>query len=173
MRHKLAVILNGRPGVGKDSLCDAVIKRGGARKVSSIDPILALARQGGWDGVKNAAGRKLLSDLKRAFAEYNDLPNRYILEACKEFLQSEDDILFVHIRESDQIDAFRRAAGDTPCVTLLVRRPGAYTQKMGNPSDDGTDECIYDFVFDNDQTLPQSEEAFFRLIRRLYESHAH
>ena len=167
---KLAIVINGKPESGKDALCDAVIKDYRARKISSIDPIVEIAKQGGWDGVKDARSRKLLSGLKRLFAEFNDLPNRYAVEEFHKFLESSDGILFVHIRERDQIEAFKAAAGER-CVTLLVRRPGP-SGKIGNPSDDEVDYAHYDHIFDNDRPLPEAEKAFCALIEYICARHA-
>ncbi|MCL2004273.1 MAG: hypothetical protein FWG72_09775 [Oscillospiraceae bacterium] len=167
---KLTVVINGKPESGKDALCDAVVRQGRARKISSIDPIAAIAKQGGWDGVKDARSRKLLSDLKRIFAEYNDLPTQYLLQEYRRFLGSEDEVLFVHIRERDQIEAFKTAAAG-PCVTLLIRRPGS-SGKMGNPSDDEVNLVHYDVTFENDQPLADAEKAFCKLIGYLLKKHA-
>ena len=164
--EKLAIIINGRPGSGKDSLCDAVIKQRRAGKISSIDPIADIARKGGWDGIKSAASRKLLSDLKRIFSEYNDLPNRYVLEKYHEFLQSGDDILFIHIREKDQIEDIQNKIFGR-CVTLLIRRPGT-EMAVGNPSDDEVEQFPYDFSYNNDKPLDQSESDFIELCEKLY-----
>jgi hypothetical protein len=168
---KLAIIINGKPGAGKDALCDAAIGRGNARKVSSIDPIRDIAvREFGWDGQKDAKGRKLLSDLKRAAAEYNDLPNRYILGEYRRFLGGGDDVLFLHIREKDQIETFRKSAAG-PCVTLLVRRPGT-GGKTGNQSDDKAENYSYDVIFDNDLPLHEAGKAFCNLIDYLLNTYA-
>jgi hypothetical protein len=167
---KLAVIINGKPQSGKDALCDAVIRQGRARKITSIDPIAEIARQGGWDGVKDARSRKLLSGLKRVFAEYNDLSSQYVLREYRTFLSGEDEVLFIHIREKDQIDAFIKAAA-SPCVTLLVRRPGTEA-KTGNASDDEVEQISYDVIFDNDQPLEDSAGSFCKLIEYLKQAHA-
>jgi hypothetical protein len=169
---KLAIIINGKPGAGKDALCDAVVRQGRARKISSIGPIAEIARQGGWDGVKTPQSRKLLSDLKRAFAEFNDLPNQYLLNEYRAFLCGEDDILFIHIREKDQVEAFRKAA-DGRCVTLLIRRPGAGgVRKYGNASDDDVERISYDVIFDNDQPLEESSGSFCNLMDYLLQTYA-
>jgi hypothetical protein len=165
---KLAIIINGKPGSGKDALCDAVILRGRAGKVSSIEPIVEIAKLGGWDGVKDAKSRKLLSDLKSLFAEFNGLPTRYLLEKYQEFSSGLDEVLFVHIRECGQIDAFIRGISG-PAVTLLVRRPGI--GETGNRSDDETDNYTYDVIFDNDLPLEESERAFCALVDGIREKY--
>ncbi len=164
---KLAIIVNGKPESGKDFLCDAVTRP--ARKISSIDPIVPIAKLGGWDGVKTKKSRKLLSDLKRIFTEFNDLPTRYALEEYHKFLQSEDEILFVHIREPDQIEAFKKAAN--PCVALLIRRAGT-EETVGNVSDDGIDKTSYDCTYENDKSPGEAGEDFRAFISRIFERYA-
>ena len=160
---KLAIIINGKPGVGKDTLCDAVIARGRARKASSIDPIAQAAKILDWDGVKDARARKFLSDLKRLSAQFNDWPNRYLQKAYQDL--PENEILFVHIREQDQIEAFRKAVGDN-CAALLITRPGM-DGEMGNASDDEVEGIAYDYTYCNDKPLDQAGEDFCVFIDRV------
>jgi hypothetical protein len=167
---KLTIIINGKPGSGKDALCDAVIRQGRARKASSIEPIRAIAGLGGWDGVKDAKSRKLLSDLKRLFTEYNNLPAKYLSEVYENFLYSEDEVLFVHIRESDQIAAFINGIS-RKAVSLLVRRPGT-EGAVGNRSDDETESYNYDEIFDNDKPLEDAEKAFCKLVSEMLKKYA-
>ncbi len=166
---KLAIIVNGKPESGKDFLCDAVSSVRPARKISSIDPIVPIAKQGGWDGVKSKKSRKLLSDLKRIFTEFNDLPTRYVLEKYRNFLQSEDEILFVHIREPDQIEAFKRVASH--CVTLLIHRPGT-EETFGNESDDGINNFPYDCTYNNEKSPAEAGSDFRLFISRIFELYA-
>ena len=44
---KTVIIINGKGGVGKDTLCDFISKYYPTRKISSITPILAIAKAGG------------------------------------------------------------------------------------------------------------------------------
>ena len=52
----------------------------------------------GWRGEKDSRSRRFLADLKRVFSEYNDLPCRYLEEEYRKFLESDAQLLFVHIR---------------------------------------------------------------------------
>ncbi|MDR1668459.1 MAG: hypothetical protein LBR76_00685 [Oscillospiraceae bacterium] len=165
---KLAIIVNGKPESGKDFLCDAAIAKFRARKISSIDPILPIAKLGGWDGVKTQKSRKLLSDLKHAFTEFNDLSHQYVLEKYRDFLQSEDSILFVHIRERDQIEAFKQAAEH--CVTILIRRPDT-ERTVGNASDDGINRIAYDYIYDNTHGLTDAAADFNTFILDILHEH--
>ena len=96
---KRIVIINGKGGVGKDTLCDVIAKKYIVKNVSSITPIKEIARIGGWQGGKENKDRKFLADLKNLFVEYNDLPFVYLKKEMESFLQAKEEILFVHIRE--------------------------------------------------------------------------
>ena len=164
--NKLTIVINGKGGVGKDTLCLSLQERR-VRNISSITPIKEIAAQHGWNGEKDLKSRRFLAELKRVFTEYNDLPNRYLVQQAQEFGESEDEILFVHIREADQIEAFVRGV-DGNCITLLVRRDlpevaGGY----GTRADDDVENYPYDIIFDNNRPLEQSTAAFAALIEQL------
>ena len=81
------------------------------------------------------------------------------------FRQSDRQLLFVHIREPEQIARFRDAAGEG-CQAILVRRPALEQARgpLGNRSDDGVNGYDYDHVFVNDgplDTLPDKVRRFF------------
>ena len=161
---KIAIVINGAGGVGKDTLCNMAARHFRVRNLSSVDPIKAIAAQCGWDGTKDARSRRFLSDLKALCIAYNDFPTRWAADRYREFLASEDEVFFFHIREPEEIRKFVDATGGA-ARTLLVRggartRNGAY----GNASDDGVENYRYDVYFVNDRPLAQTEAAFTRLI---------
>lgn len=161
-------IINGSGGVGKDTLCDLAAQRWRTQNVSSITPVLAVARAAGWNGEKTPAARRFLSDLKAACTQFNDLPFTYCMEQCRAFLQSENEIFFVHIREKEEIARFCEAAG-AGCKTILVKRPSHEQARgaLGNRSDDEVAAYPYDYTFENDcslQELPQKAVSFFQNI---------
>jgi len=167
---KIVVAINGAGGAGKDSFCEAVAQRYQTRNVSSIDPIKKLAERGGWTyDDKSMAGRRLLAELKAAFTRYNDLPNRYVVEQYRQFMEApQEEVLFVHIREPEEIEKFRREVPG--CRTLLVRSPRTGETVYGNDADDRVEGFPYDFVYMNDKPLeemPADALAFFaKLMRR-------
>ncbi len=154
---KAVFIINGTGGVGKDTVCEMAAALCPVRSVSSITPIVEIARSAGWDGVKTPASRRLLSRLKDAFTEYNDLPFRYCMQQVEEFLAGSERLMFLHVREPREIERLRQAVGPC-CHTLLVRRPGVSGQLLGNPSDDGVEGYQYDAVIENDGGLDELRE---------------
>lgn len=163
---KRVFIINGSGGVGKDTICALAARVWKVKNTSSITPIHDVARAAGWNGDKTPAARRLLSRLKEVCTEYNDLPFRYCVGAYQEFLQGTDEILFVHIREPEEIERFRQTVGGF-CRTVLVRRPALEQSRglLGNRSDDGVENYRYDCIFENDgplEALPDKVERFFR-----------
>ena len=155
--NKIVIIINGKGGAGKDTICDIVSQHYNTMNVSSIDPIKEIALKYGWNGEKDNKSRKFLADLKRAFIEYNDLPNNYLKRKYDDFISADDKkILFVHIREADQIDAFKSMI-NTKCVTLLVT--GADSGELGNLSDDETGAYSYDYYYDNTGPIEQLQNS--------------
>ena len=166
--NKLAIVINGGGGAGKDTLCDMAAKHFDVVNVSSIDPIKRIARENGWNGEKDLRSRKFLADLKQLFTEYNDLPTRYILDKYKEFLLGEGQIFFVHIREGAQIAHFIEEAekiGKRP-LSLLVRSKRCESV-YGNASDDDVANYSYDYYYDNDLPLDEAENDFCEFLNKI------
>ena len=154
---KLAIVINGAGGVGKDTLCNMAKSEFRIDNISSISPIKRIAKMCGWNGKKDDKSRKFLSDLKLLCVEYNDYPTVWAYNKYKSFLESEDDIMFVHIREPWEIEKFVKAT-EGVAKTLLVRggsrsRAGAY----GNAADDMVENYTYDYYFVNDRPLDETE----------------
>ena len=161
---KLTLVINGRGGVGKDTLCDAAAAHFRVMNVSSITPIKELAAICGWQGEKTDRARRFLADLKALTAAYNDYPTAWITAQYRAFLAGEDEILFVHIREGEEIRKFVDATGGD-AKTLLVRanrRMAAHT--YGNASDDMVENYAYDYYFDTDDAPEVAAEKFVSLL---------
>ena len=138
---KTVIIINGAGGAGKDTLCAIAARHYAVTSVSAVDRIKEIARFGGWDGVKDERGRKLLSDIKLAFIAYNDLPFASLMEAYRAFCASQARVLFIHCREPKEIAKLQAAIPGS--LSLLVRRPGAQSH-FGNASDDEVENYRYD-----------------------------
>lgn len=165
IHKKLVIVINGRGGVGKDTLCEALRTDYLVTNISAITPIKEIARTYGWNGEKDERSRRFLANLKRVFVEYNDLPNRYLLSEYEKFISNDAEILCVHIREKDQIEKFVKSI-TLPCITLLVKRnTELLSKKYGNDADDGVEEYCYDYEFSNDDSIEVSAEKFRALIR--------
>jgi hypothetical protein len=155
-------------GVGKDTICGIVANHYRVKNISAIDPIKQIATYGGRDySDKSPKGRKLLSDIKLAFIDYNDLPLKHLLTEYSNFLEDSNEILFVHIRETGEIKKFKDMI-NSDCITLLVTSNESIV--YGNFSDDDVINYQYDYTYKNILSLAALEEDFMcffsSIIRR-------
>ncbi len=163
---KAIIVINGAGGVGKDTLCDAAKAVYKIRNISTIMPIKEIAASCGWNGAKDNKSRKFLSDMKRLCAEYNDFPTNWAKKQFEDFLKTDEQILFVHIREPEEIEKFVLATGGV-AKTLLVRGGARFKQHFegyGNASDDGVENYTYDYYFNNDTAIEDAKCRFLAFL---------
>lgn len=165
--NKVTFVINGAGGVGKDTLCEIASRRFKVKNISSITPIKEIATLCGWNGTKDNKSRKFLSDLKKVCIEYNDYPTVWAKAQYDSFLVSDEEIMFVHIREPEEIAKFVLAT-DGEAKTLLVRGGARMSsEKYGNASDDGVENYSYDYYFMNDSTLEDAEKNFIDFLKEI------
>ena len=164
---KTVLVINGAGGVGKDTLCAIAAKHFKVENISSITPIKEVAGLFGWNGTKDDKSRKFLADLKQLTVEYNDYPTVWATEQYNQFLKSDKEVLFVHIREPEEIKKFVRATGGE-AKTLLIRGGERMAKReYGNSADDCVENYEYDYYFINDKTLDIAESEFCSFISEI------
>ena len=151
-KEKAIWVINGTGGCGKDTFIEFVSKYAKVRNISSIDKVKEVAKVIGWNGEKNDKSRKFLSDLKALTTEYNDMAFNDIAEKTEEFKNSDDEILFIHIREIENIE---RAVNEFGAKALLIKRDGL-ENISSNRSDADVDKYDYDQTINN-TTLEEFE----------------
>ena len=173
------ICVNGYARSGKDSFCDAAFyNRGLVYPFSTIDEIKRLASQFGWDGKKDAKGRKLLSDLKDCLTEYNNFPTKHIIEQIKVRLDIIQEgeiynnvIFLVQMREPKEIEYWKE---NYNARALLITRP-LKDVKWGNHADDNVLNADYDYVLVNDKGLDEWKVKSINFIDKIrkenWESH--
>lgn len=166
------IVINGKGGSGKDTLVEYLSEHSGLKimNISSIDPIKEILKNTGyWDGEeKSDRVRKMLSDMKKAFEEYNGLSSEYINKHAKFFIISTRDVLFVHIREPEEISKFVKYVEDIlkyPVTTLLITSDRTNDKQYGNESDDDVEHYSYDFVYNNSHDIDRSCKLFINFIK--------
>lgn len=162
---KLVVVINGAGGVGKDTLCEFAQVKYKVMNISSVDLIKKAAKILGWDGKKENIDRKFLSDLKKLSKEYNDNPTEYLVQQYKVFLESNNEILFFHIREAEEIDHLKEKISGK-IITVLIRRKEV-EQQFGNSSDDKVEMYGYDYIYENNLPIDKASEDFIAFLERI------
>ena len=160
--QKTVIVINGQGRSGKDTVCKILAKYYRVKNISTIDPIKAIAEKAGWNGEKDDKSRKMLADLKQIFIEYNDLPLNFVLDHIEQFKKTDEQIMFVHCREKEEI-AKIVTASSLKTITLLIKRNDKYFENkvFGNRADDEVEDYDYDFIYNgNNETTKQLEESF-------------
>lgn len=150
---KKVFIINGSGGVGKDTFCEYVGHYAKVKVISSIDLVKDYASKMGWNGSKTPRDRKFLSDLKDLLTKYNDYPFRDICQKVLWFKEDDNEFLFIHIREPEEIDRAKREFNAHTILMVNDNVRGIYS----NHADARVLEYNYDIVIDNSGTLKDLE----------------
>lgn len=151
---KKIFVINGTGGSGKDTFVNFISKYAKVFNTSSVDKVKEIASYCGWNGKKEEKDRKFLSDLKALLTNYNDYPFHDIMKKIDYFYQSNDEIMFIHIREPEEILKVVEASG---AKTILIKRKNL-NNINSNTSDMNVDNYNYDYYINNDSTLEDFEE---------------
>ena len=170
---KRIFITNGSGGCGKDTMAEIMGKYVNVHKVSSIDIIKKIVEPYTIDFItlygKQEQYRKLLSDVKNAFINFNDLPQKTMEQEVLKFLEDENfHVLIVDIREPEEIEKFKQIfpLGCVICKTILIINNNVATIHS-NTSDDNVANYAYDYILDNSQTLGVLEDSVITLLKDL------
>lgn len=158
------VCINGRPQSGKDTFvnyCQDLIGNC-CLNLSTVDKVKEIARSCGWDGSKSLKNREFLSNLKDLLTEWGDVPFKDVKRRISifrteltEYALLDDAIVFVHVREPEEIQKFVDRLGAT---TLLIRRPSVENSQTSNHADENVFNFNYDEVIINDKGLDELKE---------------
>lgn len=177
---KTVFIINGKGACGKDTLIKAVAAKYPTQNESAIDPVKAAGRLLGYEGGKSEKDREFLSKMKELSIWYNDHPTQYLLEKYRKFEESGNELLFLHIREPEQIEHFLKyfkqevKSPDTRIGTILIKSAWTEDCVYGNPSDDNVDKMHYDLIYINKEGEETSGAVFLdaleSFIRKLHKT---
>jgi len=153
------IVINGAGASGKDEVFEITKKLIDGKyvvvNISSVTAVKLKAMSFGWNGKKDDKSRRLLSDLKDAWTRYNDGPFKDIKQYIQHFHTSKNFLIFVHIRECEEIKKIIDYYGNL-VVTLLIRRPN--TEKFNNHADSDVENYPYDYIIENNGTLDDLKE---------------
>jgi dephospho-CoA kinase len=170
---KRILITNGSGGCGKDTMAEIMGKYVNVHKISSIDVIKKIVEPYTIEFTtlhgKHEKYRQLLSEVKQAFVNFNDLPTKIMEQETLKFLEDRNSqVLIVDIREPEEIEKFKQIfpMGCVICKTILVINNNVATIHS-NIADDNVMNCIYDYIVDNSQTLGVLEDSVITLLQDL------
>ena len=165
--NKKIIIINGTGRSGKDTFVSYCSEYKKVLNVSTVDKAKEAAKiLVGWDGTKDDKSRKLLVDLKRLSIDYNDYPTKYIASRVEEFNNSDYELMFIHIRESEEIDKAKKLFN---AKTLLITNPNIELI-TSNDSDAKVNEYNYDYKVLNDGTLEDLKTKAGDFIGELWQN---
>ena len=159
---KKIIVINGVGGSGKDTFVEFCKKYTSVVNFSSIDKVKEIARIIGWNGTKSEKDRKFLSDLKRLTTEYNDMSYKSVVDAINLFNNSESEVLFIHIREPEEI---KRIVDEFNAIALLIKRRDI-NPISSNYSDASVNNYNYDYIIEN-TTLEELDKKAYNFIKKL------
>lgn len=183
------VIINGKPQSGKDIFCRFAQgycdddESANTLIISSVDPLKEMLAQLGWDGTKTDKIRDMLMDMKQLWVQNQDGPTMFLFNNILEFHKActgEDNIVFVHIREPEEIKKLVNALtgfesmGIDVISLLIIRKGGEDTQNQPAETRKSDDEALinsynYDITINNDGDLIRLQELAAEFVDKLLE----
>lgn len=141
------VVINGKPSSGKDTVVkQCAILRENVTNMSTVDFVKSVAKFCGWDGKKDARGRRFLSDLKDSMIRYDNIPLKNIV---KNVSLLDNQTVFIHCREPDEIEKLKLALN---AKTLFIKNDNVKDVAQ-NHADSEVEHYKYDYVLDNSGSL--------------------
>lgn len=183
------VIINGKPQSGKDTFCKYAQgycdddESANTLIISSVDPLKEMLTQLGWDGTKTDKIRGMLMDMKQLWVQNQDGPTMFLFNNIIEFHKActgEDNIVFVHIREPEEIKKLVNALtgfesmGIDVISLLVIRKGGEDTPNQPAETRRSDDEALinsyeYDVTINNDEDLIKLQELAAEFVDKLLE----
>lgn len=183
------VIINGKPQSGKDTFCKYAQgycdddESANTLIISSVDPLKEMLTQLGWDGTKTDKIRGMLMDMKQLWVQNQDGPTMFLFNNILEFHKActgDDNIVFVHIREPEEIKKLVNALtgfesmGIDVISLLVIRKGGEDTPNQPAETRRSDDEALinsyeYDVTINNDEDLIKLQELAAEFVDKLLE----
>ena len=183
------VIVNGNPQSGKNTFCQYAQgycdddESANTLIISSVDPLKEILAQLGWDGTKTDEIRDMLMCMKQLWVQNQDGPTMFLFNNILEFHKActgEDNIVFVHIREPEEIKKLVNALtgfesmGIDAISLLVIRKGGEDTPNQPAETRRSDDEALinsyeYDVTINNDEDLIKLQELAAEFVDKLLE----
>lgn len=154
IRPFIIIPVNGKPGVGKDTVCDwiriaLVTTRIQFKTYSMVDPIKEIATKCGWSGSKRPKDRDGLAKLKFILSSWLDYPFTELMRFVSKYTYVDPNVesaaplvIFVHAREYPDILRIFEAFGSHVPFVLWVDAGDRvqFDENISNGADNFVDE---------------------------------
>ena len=178
MARRIVVLVNGYARAGKDTFCAFAVNRLSYRgwrghQISSVDPVRNMLRDMGVPvDLKRPAERDLMAEVKSALDRYHGWSTSMCVRQVQDWLTAiieAPSLCFVHIREPEAIENFKRLLDrGVECKTLLIRSCRE-ERVLSNAADAGVEGMTYDLTIQNDGALDDLRTEAHRLVDFLTE----
>ncbi|MBQ2884900.1 MAG: hypothetical protein IJE43_14170 [Alphaproteobacteria bacterium] len=165
---KKVLIINGMGGAGKDTFVNFLKEFIPTLHISIVDNVKQIAKELGWNEVKDEKGRKFLSDLKLAIDNYNNGNYKYVADIVKKFYENsalrQYELLCIDMREGNQINMAKK---DFDAMTVFIDRNVPHISS--NIADAGVYNYKYDYYIKNDGSLldlRKSAHGFVKMLQQ-------
>jgi len=174
MNELKIVVLNGYSRSGKDTFVKIVSKQFNCINHSSIDKVKYIAKQMGWDGIKNEKNRQMLSELKQFYVKWFDGPYKDIIKLINDTIQKNiqypfDKIyfIFIHIREPEEIQRIKNYCENNKLLKFYSIFVQCDESEKNHKSDSMVENFDYDFICENNSTLQIFEKNINTILSKI------
>ena len=167
------IVINGKPTSGKSTfvrLCEEINEEEYVIELSMVDYVKKIAKTIGWDGKKNAKGRKFLADLKQAIEGYdkniiyNQIDSDMYYYSHSWLAHGAPVIFFINARNPADISYLVKKYN---AISLFIDNPNV-PMVESNPEDKDVENYRYDVTIVNDGTIEELEAKAEKFLEELY-----
>lgn len=159
--------MSGKAGSGKNAAADAILEKYYGEPFAFADPIKWIASsQFGWNGRKDARGRKLLQDIGTAGREYRkDIWVDSALIYMKSSRLRRDDLaILTDTRYPNEIEKVKQEHPNA----ITVRITCESVEPIDHPSETALDTYDHwDYVVENNGTLKELQEKVLEITKEV------
>lgn len=167
--QKQVIILNGMARSGKQEVYNILSNIIPSEQYSIVDPVRDfLKKLGVRENGKSEKWRRLMSDIKLALDDYDDITYQCSREKILDFLRSSPTkLISIDMREIKDIS---RAKEEFGAITVLVNRDDAPII-TSNVADANVFNIDYDYVINNNGSFSELEDEVKRFVNWMIEEH--
>lgn len=158
------VIINGLGGTGKSTFIKMCKDYAGinhpdmlVEELSLVDYVKRVASMCGWEGKKDQKDRIFLSDLKKAFEKWNNMPIKYVFYSVSRALswdQYSTYMVFINSREPNDIKKLLKNAQKMGYHSTVLLMTNKNVENNEVPElVEGINSIEYDVTINNDGNL--------------------